>query len=138
MRAALFVAATSAALATSACAPTTDGMADDGAAPRAETRCFSSDQVRNFRQGRTGQVFVRAAGGDVFEIEAYGCNDLDFAQRLAFLPDVGGVGGGRVCTSDSLRIATPGATSATDVCRARVTRVLTDEEVAALPSRQRP
>ena len=136
MRLAL-IAATSAALTASACAPTTDGMSEDGSS-RAETRCFSSDQVRNFRQGRTGQVYVRAANGDVFEIEAYGCNSLDFAQRLAFLPDGGGVGGGRLCTSDSLRIATPGAASPTDVCRARVARALTVEEVAALPSHQRP
>ncbi|WP_125255866.1 hypothetical protein [Brevundimonas fluminis] len=133
----LLIAATAAAVSASACAPTTDGMTEDGS-PRAETRCFSSDQVRNFRQGRTGQVFVRAASGDVFEIEAYGCNNLDFAQRLAFLPDAGGIGGGRLCTSDSLRIATPGASSSTDVCRARVMRVLTAEEIAALPSHQRP
>lgn len=133
----LLIAAASAAISASACAPTTDGMAGHGST-RAETRCFSSDQVRNFRQGRTGQVFVRAASGDVFEIEAYGCNNLDFAQRLAFLPDSGGIGGGRLCTSDSLRIAAPGASSPTDVCRARVMRVLTEEDVAALPSHQRP
>lgn len=133
----LLIAVTSAALSAAACAPTTDGGADDGSA-RAETRCFNSDQVRNFRQGRTGQIFVRAASGHVFEIEAYGCNNLDFAQRLAFLPDAGGIGGGRLCTSDSLRIAAPGAAAPTDVCRARVMRVLTVEEIAALPSHQRP
>ncbi|MBU1325765.1 MAG: hypothetical protein KJ676_11020 [Alphaproteobacteria bacterium] len=134
----LFIAAVAAALPVAACAPTQDRLPYDDA-PRAETRCFSSDQVRNFRQGRTGQVFVRAAGGDVFEIEAYGCTGLDFAQRLAFLPDSGSVaGGGRLCTSDSLRIVTPGVASRTDVCRARVARALTEEEIAALPSHQRP
>lgn len=133
----LLIATMAAALPASACAPTPDSMIG-GEGQRAETRCFSSDQVRNFRQGRTGQVFVRAASGDVFEIEAYGCTNLDFAQRLAFIPDSGGIGGGRLCTFDSLRIATPGAASRTDVCRARVARVLTDEDVAALPSHQRP
>lgn len=134
----LLVAAVAAALPAAGCAPTQDRMSGDSA-PRAETRCFSSDQVRNFRQGRTGQVFVRAAGGDVFEIEAYGCTSLDFAQRLAFLPDAGGVGGGgRLCTQDSLRIVAPGAASRTDVCRARVVRALTEDEIAALPSHQRP
>jgi hypothetical protein len=123
-------------LAVAACAPTTGGDTD---APRPARACFNADQVQNFRQGRVGQVYVRALGGDVFEIDAAGgCTDLDFAQRLAILPDGAGLAGGRVCTLDSVRLAVPGSTSVADVCRARVTRRLTDEEVAALPSRQRP
>lgn len=123
-------------LATAACAPTTGGETD---APRAERACFNADQVQNFRQGRMGQVYVRALGGDVFEIDSSGgCTNLDFAQRLAIVPDGAGLAGGRVCTLDSVRLAVPGSTSATDVCRARVMRRLTVEEVAALPARQRP
>lgn len=124
-------------LALLACAPTE--TAPLNGSPRAESRCFNADQVRNFRQGRVGQVFVRAASGDVFEIESSGgCTGLDFANRLAIVPSGGGLAGTRICTLDAVDIAVPGTTSATDVCRARVMRVLTDEEIAALPSHQRP
>jgi hypothetical protein len=121
-----------------ACAPTPGPDAASDGSRRAETSCFSVDQVRNFRQGGAGQVYVRAQGG-VYQLDvAGGCPNLDFTSRLAILPDGAGLAGGRVCTFDSVRVAVPGATSATDVCRARVTRRLTDEEIAALPDRQRP
>jgi hypothetical protein len=123
-------------LASAACAPTpTPGEAGT----RAERTCFNADQVQNFRAGRMGQLYVRALGGDVYELESSGgCTSLDFAQRLAILPDGAGLAGGRVCTLDSVRLAVPGTSSSTEVCRARVMRRLTEEEVAALPSRQRP
>ncbi|HEV7229567.1 DUF6491 family protein [Brevundimonas sp.] len=127
------------ALLAAGCAPTPGGDGATQTASRPERACFSVDQVRNFRQGGVGQVYVRAAGGDVFQLDsAGGCQDLGFAQRLAILPDGAGLAGGRVCTSDAVRIAVPGSTTSTDVCRARVTRRLTEAEVAALPSRERP
>ena len=123
----------------SACAPMPPpdpDMADGSARPLRQ--CFNVEQVRNFRQGDTGQVFVRA-NRDVYELNSSGgCTDLDFAYRLAIVPDVGGLGGGRVCTGDWARIIVPGATRSVSTCRARVSRVLTAEQVAALPSRFRP
>lgn len=119
-----------------ACAPTPP---PGDAGIRVERGCFNADQIQNFRAGRVGQLYVRALGGDVYELESSGgCTSLDFAQRLAILPDGAGLAGGRVCTLDSVRLAVPGTSSSTEVCRARVMRKLTDEEVAALPSRQRP
>ena len=125
------------ALPLAACAPTTDAGAPGS---RADTpqRCFNVDQVQNFRQGRTGQVFIRALGGGVFELNsAGGCTNLDFTHRLGIVPDGAGLAGGRVCVNDSVRIVTPGATSPADVCRARVMRSLTEVEIAALPARDR-
>lgn len=137
MRLALHLAVAAALL--SACAPMPSArpeMADGSAGPLRQ--CFNVEQVRNFRQGDTGQVFARA-NRDVYELNSSGgCTDLDFAYRLAIVPDVGGLGGGRVCTGDWARIVVPGSTSAASVCRARVSRVLTAEQVAALPSRFRP
>ena len=137
MRLALHLAVSAALL--SACAPMPSArpvMADGSAGPLRQ--CFNVEQVRNFRQGDTGQVFVRA-NRDVYELNSSGgCTDLDFAYRLAIVPDVGGLGGGRVCTGDWARIVVPGSTSAASVYRARVSRVLTAEQVAALPSRFRP
>lgn len=127
------------ALPAAGCAPPPGGDGAIVTSSRPERACFSVDQVRNFRQGGVGQVYVRAAGGDVFQLDsAGGCPDLGFAQRLAILPDGAGLAGGRACTTDAVRIVLPGSTASTDVCRARVTRRLTEAEVAALPSRERP
>ncbi len=123
-----------------ACAPTPDMGADgDRAAARPERQCFSPEQVRNFRQGRPGQLYVRVMRSDVYELNSSGgCTDLDLAQRLAITADGAGLAGGRLCTGDWARITLPGSTSPIRTCRARVERVLTDEEIAALPDAHRP
>ena len=124
---------------TASCAPTTDmaGSGDDGARPL--TQCFSPDQVRNFRAGDTGQLYIRVIRDQVFELNTSGgCTDLDFAQRLAITADGASMGGGRICTGDWARITLPGSASPMSTCRARVSRVLTEAEVAALPSAHRP
>lgn len=120
-----------------ACAPTT-GTETAGTPTRAR-ECFSVQQVTNFRQGRSDQVFLRVGRSDVYEINAAGgCRDLDFANRMAILPDIGGIGGSRLCTEDWARLVVPGSTSPTEVCRVRITRKLTAEEIAALPSAHAP
>ncbi len=123
------------------CAPTADtGMDGDRAeARRPERQCFSPEQVRNFRTGRPGQLYVRVMRNDVYELNSSGgCTDLDFAQRVAITADGAGMAGGRLCTGDWARITLPGSTSPLSTCRARVDRVLTAEEVAALPDAHRP
>ena len=123
-----------------ACAPTSDtAMPGDSAAARPERQCFSAEQVRNFRAGSTGQLYIRVMRDDVYELNSSGgCVDLDFAQRLAITPDVGGFAGGRICTGDWARITLPASSAPVRTCRARVSRVLTEEEVAALPGAHRP
>jgi len=121
-----------------ACAPTSDGV---GPAPAstAERQCFSVNQVTNFRQGGVEQVFLRVGRSEVYELtSAGGCRDLDFANRLAITPDFGGSAGSRLCTGDSARVIVPGAASPPSVCRVRVARKLTAEEIAALPGAHRP
>lgn len=131
----LFVAG----LAAVGCAPTTGPDATPGGSARAERRCFNVDQVQNYRQTTATQVNVRALGGDVYQLDAAGgCWDLDSAVRLAILPDGAGLAGGRACVGDLVRLAVPGAPTDGGTCRARVTKRLTDAEIAALPSRQRP
>lgn len=126
-----------AAAALSACAPVQDTTMSAASEARPLRQCFSVSQVRNFRQGGPGQVFLKVGGEDVYELTvAGGCTDLDFAYRLALIPD--GFTGPRLCTGDYGRVLVPGSTSTTSVCRVRVNRILTDAEVAALPSSQRP
>lgn len=95
-------------------------------------------QVSNYRRGETGQVFLRVGRKDVYELSASGgCPDLDFAQQIALVPDGGSVGS-RICTEDWARVVVPGSTSPASVCRVRISRQLTEAEVAALPGRYRP
>lgn len=120
------------------CAPTADtGVAGDSAAARPERQCFNADQVRNFRQGASGQLYVRAMRDQVFELNTSGgCMDLDAANRLAITADP--MVGSRICTGDWARITLPGSASPVNTCRARVERILSAEEVAALPAAHRP
>lgn len=124
---------------TASCAPTPDmtGPGGDGARPM--TQCFSPEQVRNFRAGDTGQLYIRVMRDQVFELNSSGgCTDLDFTHRLAITPDVGALAGGRICTGDWARITLPASSAPVRTCRARVSRVLSEAEIAALPDAHRP
>lgn len=127
-----------AALLTVSCAPTA-GTGERAEAPPRSRQCFTTQQVTNFRQGRPDQVFLRVGRNDVYELNtAGGCRDLDFANRLAIVSDMGGLGGSRVCTDDWARLIVPGSVSAAEVCRVRISRKLTAEELEALPANYRP
>ncbi|MFP5295971.1 MAG: hypothetical protein ACLGG3_01440 [Alphaproteobacteria bacterium] len=119
-----------------ACAPTVEGA--EGEVPPRARQCFSIQQVDNFRQGRPDQVFIRVGRSDVYELTAAGCRDLDFANRLALVPDGVGLAGTRLCTDDWARIVVPGSVSANTVCRVRISRKLTEAEIADLPAAHRP
>ena len=126
---------TATALLTVSCAPTTTGSESADAAPLAR-QCFNVQQVTNFRQGGVNQIFLRVGRDDVYEMSGAACRDLDFANRMAILPDFGS--SSRLCTSDWARVVVPGSASPTEVCRVRIARKLTAEQVAALPSAHRP
>lgn len=121
--------ATMAALA--GCAPVSTTPADEtrSSTPRA---CFYTDQVRNFRSGDAQSLYVRDLSRNVFQLNASGfCRDLDFANAIVIRPQAGG--GNRVCVDDWVVIG-----AGAEPCRAVVRRQLTEAEVEALPSRQRP
>lgn len=121
-----------------ACAPTS-GSADGQTPERPIRQCFNVSQVDNFRSGRTDQLYLRVSRNQVYELSVSGgCRDLDFALRMALIPDGGGSVGSRLCTGDWARIVVPGSTSPIDVCRVRINRQLTEAEVEALPAAYRP
>jgi hypothetical protein len=135
----IIIAGLSASTLLTACAPTSDSTSRTASGVEPARRCFSTLQVQNFRQGRMDEVYLRVGRNDVYRLDAIGgCGDLDFANRLAIVSDLGGAGGDRVCSDDTVRVIVPGSTSPASVCRARISRQLTTEEVAALPERQRP
>lgn len=125
-------------LALTACAPVGTGASNVAAAAgeRAPRQCFQARQVINFREGEAQQIRLRILGGDVFELGSAGCWDLGSATALSVTPAIGG--SDRLCVSDTARIAVVNASLPQGPCLARVTRVLTPEQVEALPSRQRP
>jgi hypothetical protein len=122
-----------------ACAPMSGDAGPSGSAARPERQCFNVGQVNNFRQGRATEVYLKVGRSDVYRLDAAGgCNDLDFANRLAILPDGAGLSGSRLCTDDWARLVVPGSTTPASVCRVRISERLTTEEVAALPAAHRP
>lgn len=123
---------------TASCAPVDGAGPGDSASARPERQCFNTDQVRNFRQGESGRLYVRSLRNHVFELNTSGgCLDLDMAHQLAITADLP-VGGSRVCTGDWARITLPSSAIPGSTCRALVDRALTAEEVAALPDAHRP
>jgi hypothetical protein len=99
--------------------------------------CFMADRIINFRAGQSPSIYVKALGGDVFEVQTTSyCSGIEGANTLAFTPLVGA--STRTCVSDSLSVDVAVAGASSNRCRARVVRQLSEEEVAALPSRYRP
>ena len=118
-----------------ACAPTP--APDMGGAPRAEHQCFDADRVNNFRVARDQTIYVREHGDKVFELQTTGaCTELDSTFGIALVPGTGSIS--RLCTGDSTNVVVRGQTRGTGPCRARVVGLLTDEQVALLPERDRP
>ncbi|MDP3379125.1 MAG: hypothetical protein Q8S53_12250 [Brevundimonas sp.] len=117
----------------SACAPGPDMAMSNGT----ERACFMSDRIINFRAGQSPSLYVKALGGDVFELQSTGyCRDMDSAVSLGFTPLTGS--SERTCVGDPIDINVSVAGASSNRCRARVVRKLSEEEVAALPSRYRP
>lgn len=121
-----------------ACAPgpsAAPGMETAAARPTPRP-CFEPDRVINFRAGETQQLYLRVLGGTVYQVSSAGCQDLGVTNALAIAPATGV--GSRLCVGDTARISVAGSTFPQGPCLARIDRILTPEQVEALPSRQRP
>jgi hypothetical protein len=120
-----------------ACAPMGDGgMAE---APAGSARqCFSIQQISNFRSDGAERLYLRVGQADVFEAQlTSGCQDLESAIRITVVPE-GAASGSLLCTGQRARIVAAESSLPASACRVRITRQLTPEDVAALPSRSRP
>ena len=109
------------------------------APPREQRACFWTRSVTNFAAVDTTRVYLRASGRRVFELTLFAnCFQLDWVNRLAIrtrgssnicegpnpgldviVRDRGGIPGGQRCPVTNVRLLTP-------------------DEVAALPPRARP
>ena len=100
-----------------------------------ERQCFSPQQIANFRTADATTLYLKVRSNKVYELTTSGgCNDVDGTTRLAILPEIGS----RLCSGDWATIAAPGSTQAIQRCRVHISKVLSAEEVAALPARNRP
>lgn len=121
------------ALTLAACAP---GQTDPASPtrPRAERQCFLAAQITNFRADRQ-TVYVRAGHNAVYELQTAGaCLDIDDSMQLAVVPVRGS---SSLCVGDRANLLAR-SPSPPSPCSAHISRRLTDEEIAALPSRLRP
>lgn len=113
-----------------ACAPNTTGAPG----PRAERQCFLPMQITNFRADST-RVFVRAGVSSVYELQLAGaCLDVDDSMQLAVVPTRGS---SSLCVGDRAEVIARSPSPAAP-CSAHISRRLTNEDLAALPSRLRP
>lgn len=102
---------------------------------RPERQCFSQQQIQNFRTAGPTTVYLRTGTNTVYELQTSGgCNDLDGAYQLSIQPELGS----RLCSGDWASIVVPGSARPLERCRVQITKVLSAEELAALPARSRP
>ena len=126
------ILSSAAVLALAACAPTTGPAAS--AASRVDAgQCFRPSLVRNFSAPNDQTLYVRTSSSDVFQIEATFCRDMTRALSIALEPVAGS---SQLCAGDQATLRSP--TTGPQPCRVRIARKLTADEIAALPSRDRP
>lgn len=118
-----------AVLALAACAPSPGATT----ASRVDAnQCFRPNLVRNFTAPNDQTLYVRTSGADVFQIETPFCRDMTRALSIALEP----LSGSNLCVGDQATLRSPAI--GPQPCRVRIARTLTAEEIAALPSRDRP
>lgn len=118
------------------CAPTGETAPRPGSASSSALQCFQPSRILNFTRGGTDQIYIRVLGGGVFSLQGGGCIDLGVSPAITIRPAIGI--SDRLCSGDSAIIEQPGGGFGPRQCRARISAPLTQAEIDALPSAQRP
>ena len=122
-----------AAMALVAC--TSDPRPPPGVSAAAHRKCFFASQVNNFQAIDENTVYIKVGVRDVYEMKMFTpCRDVDWAQRIALTSH----GGSSICTGLDADIIAPGFGERPHRCQVRDIRLLTPQEVAALPPKARP
>lgn len=120
------------AISMSGCAPTPG--ADIASSSASNRQCFSSGQNPNFR-GNNQTIYMRSGKEDVFELKTVGsCPEIHFDLSIRFT-SAGPFS--RICTGDTATIEMR-QIGQRSLCQVQVVKKLTEAEIAALPSRDRP
>ena len=120
-------------LALAACAPT---GAKEGQITTSSTgqRCAFAEMVQGYTVDKD-TLYLRA-GSRVIQVEAASyCPSLDTGYSLGFRPQRGS---SQVCVGDWIDVMASGSSIASGPCRAQVSKLMSPEEVAALPEKLRP
>lgn len=114
-----------------ACAPTPG--TDTASSSASNRQCFSPGPGINFR-GNNRTFYLRSGNEDVFELKTVGsCPEIDFTLSITFVQRLG-----RLCTGDTTHITMADGLTPRTVCQVQVVKKLTEAEIEALPSRDRP
>ncbi len=110
-------------------------VADDPAGTTGQARtCFWANNVSNYAYVDDSTINIRVGARKVIQLTTFGrCNDIDWSQRIRLETH----GFNSVCSPYDVDLIVPTSTGPIR-CPVRGIRELTSEEVAALPSRQRP
>ena len=128
-----------AVLAVSVCAPP-PAAASYAGAPSAQVRaprqCFFASNVNNYREAGPEAVNLRVGASQVWRLEMLGsCPDIGWSFGRIALQQRGG--GGAICRGMQVDVLADDA-GRVRRCPVRTVRRLSEAEVAALPSDQRP
>jgi hypothetical protein len=105
-------------------------------APPAKGRtCFMADDISGWAEGGPGKVNLRTRRGDHYEaVLLTACPELDFTQRMGVISR-----SDRICVGDDATLITRSSgVAGADRCRIDRIRLMTPQEVAALPKNQQP
>ena len=122
-----------AAMALAAC--TSDPRPPPGASAAAHRKCFFASQVNNFQAVDENTVYIKVGVRDVYEMKMFApCRDVDWAHQIALTSH----GGSSICTGLDADVIAPGFGEPPHRCQVRDIRLLSPQEVAALPPKARP
>lgn len=105
------------------------------AEPKPAKSCFSAHNVSNFAVVDDRTVNIRVGVKDVYRLDLLGvCPDIGGQNKLAIKAH----GSSFICSPLDATLLAAGPFGRLQRCEVRQVRKLTPEEVAALPSRERP
>jgi hypothetical protein len=111
---------------------TGQATAETAKAPKA---CFSARNVANFAVVDERTLNIRVGVRDVYQLDLLGiCPDIESQNEIA----IKSRGSSFICSPFEATIVAPGPFGRKQRCEVRGIRKLTPEEVAALPSREKP
>ncbi|MFO1014973.1 MAG: DUF6491 family protein [Caulobacteraceae bacterium] len=112
----------------------TMSVAADPASPRSPRTCFWANNVSNYAYVDDSTINIRVGARQVYQLTTFGrCNDIDWSHRIRLETH----GFNSVCSPYDVDLIVPTSTGPIR-CAVRGIRQLTPDEIASLPSRQRP
>ena len=105
------------------------------AAPKPAKTCFSARNVSNFATVDEQTINIRVGVRDVYRLDLFGtCPDIGWQNQIA----IKSRGSAFICSPLDATIVSEGPFGRAQRCEVRGMHKLTPEEIAVLPSREKP